>query len=286
MYKPIIYIAQYLLDSPKTKKVAESICLALNELGVVYETLKFDTENYWCRDYMPLMISNDGTYATYKYHPDYLVNYKIYNNKKHLVNQDIACKGINISEPTNMDIVLDGGNYVRCGNKVIMTDKIFSENPTWSANKLVKHLSDSLNAEIILLPWDMREFCGHSDGIVAPLDDERILLNSCGWGKNKRYYERLLKILKGHFKDNVIELYYDCEEDKYSWCYINFLRVPNGILLPCLSVNHDCENDKVALKKFKELFPNLKVMPIYAEPLIKEGGALHCVTWEYMEKTK
>ena len=121
---------------------------------------------------------------------------------------------------------------------------------------------------------------------MAPLDDERILLNSCGWGKNKRYYERLLKILKGHFKDNVIELYYDCEEDKYSWCYINFLRVPNGILLPCLSVNHDCENDKVALKKFKELFPNLKVMPIYAEPLIKEGGALHCVTWEYMEKTK
>lgn len=104
------------------------------------------------------MISNDGTYATYEYRPDYLVNYKTYNNKKYIVNQDIACKGINISEPKNMNIVLDGGNYVRCGSKVIMTDKIFSENPTWSANKLLKHLSDSLNAEIILLPWDMREF--------------------------------------------------------------------------------------------------------------------------------
>ena len=167
-----------------------------------------------------------------------------------------------------------------------MTDKIFSENPTWSANKLVKHLSDSLNAEIILLPWDMKEFCGHSDGIVAPLDDERILLNSSGWGKNKRYYERLLKILKGHFKDNVIELSFDCEENKYSWCYINFLRVPNGILLPCLSENHDCMNDEVALEKFRtELFPNLEVIPIYAEPLIKKGGALHCVTWEYIEKS-
>ena len=285
MDKPIIYISQYLLDLRETQKVAESICSALDDLRVLYDTLKFDTKNYWCRDYMPIMISNDGTYATYEYRPDYLVNYKTYNNKKYIVNQDEVCKGLHLFTPTNMNIIFDGGNYVRCGNKVIMTDKIFSENPQWTALELLQHLKDSLCAEeIILLPWDMKDFCGHSDGMVAPLDDNRILLNGCWKNKAKAFHNRLLKILEAKF--DVVQLDLDCKEDKDSWCYLNFLRVSNGILLPCLSENIDSESDIAALNTFEKLFPDLKIIPIYAKPLIKEGGALHCVTWEYIAKKK
>lgn len=94
------------------------------------------------------------------------------------------------------------------------------------------------------------------------------------------FHSRLLKILKAHF--DVIELSYECNEDINSWCYLNFLKVPNGILLPCLSEKAECDNDQAALSVFNKLFP--KVIPIYAGPLIKKNGALHCVTWEYIDR--
>ncbi len=229
------------------------------------------------------MIFSDGTYSKFRYNPDYLVEYKTY--QKTITNQDEVCKGLHLFTPTNMNIIFDGGNYVRCGNKVIMTDKIFSENPQWTALELLQHLKDSLCAEeIILLPWDMKDFCGHSDGMVAPLDDDRILLNGCWKNKSKAFHNRLLKILEAKF--DVVQLDLDCKEDKDSWCYLNFLRVSNGILLPCLSENIDSESDIAALNTFEKLFPDLKIIPIYAKPLIKEGGALHCVTWEYIAKRR
>ena len=90
-----------------------------------------------------------------------------------------------------------------------------------------------------------------------------------------------VKILQPNFE--VIEPVYGCKEDKNSWCYLNYLQLPNAILLPVLSEKADCENDVAAIEYFKGLFPHLEIVPIYALPLIKKGGALHCVTWEYIE---
>lgn len=52
--------------------------------------------------------------------------------------------------------------------------------------------------------------------------------------------------------------------------------------MPALSENFDCDNDIEALRVMKEVFPSKQIIPIYAKPLIKDGGALHCVTWEYV----
>ena len=108
-----------------------------------------------------------------------------------------------------------------------------------------------------------------------------IILNSCWRNTDKSFHKRLLKILQPNFE--VIEPVYGCKEDKNSWCYLNYLQLPNAILLPVLSEKADCENDVAAIEYFKGLFPLLKIVPIYALPLIKKGGALHCVTWEYIE---
>lgn len=126
----------------------------------------------------------------------------------------------------------------------------------------------------------MRDPCGHADGMVAKLDDGRLLLNNYVQDKrNKAFYTRLHKILDAHFE--VVDLSYDCNLDPDSWCYLNFLNLPNAILLPVLSQENDAENDQAAIKVFEGLFPHKKIVPIYAKPLIKNGGALHCVTWEY-----
>ena len=285
----IIYTSEHLRKTARTACVAEAIIAALKSLHVKHDELKKAyTKDYWCRDYMPVMISDDGTYAKYKYEPNYLAE----DEKLHdyITPQQVACNGLNLFMPADMKITFDGGNYVRCGDKVIMTDKIFSENPEKRVTELLQDLEKTLCAEIVLLPWDMKDFCGHADGMVAYLGDGRVLLNGC-WNNPKRkqnmaFHRRLRKNLDGHFKE-VIELpFWDGDED--SWCYLNFLKVPGGVLLPCLSENFDSKDDIAALNHFEELFPGMEVIPIYAKPLVKGkkigGGALHCVTWEYIEK--
>lgn len=278
MTKPIIYTSDYLRKTAKTQSVAEAISVALDHLGIEHRELT-NTNDYWCRDYMPVRLFDDGTYARYRYNPDYLVNHKTL--RKYITNQQEACRGLKLFAPADMQIVFDGGNYVRCGRKVIMTDKILYENPEWPLLELIRHLENSLCAEIVLLPWDMTDFCGHADGMVAPLDDGRILLNSCWKQGNLKFHKRLLKILEAHF--DVVELSYSCKSEKDSWWYLNYLQVPGGILLPCLSENADSPNDLAAIETFGQLFPNSEILPIYVQPLIKDGGAIHCVTWEYIE---
>ena len=279
MSNPIICTSEWLRKSKETAEVAKAIAAALEKLHVEHRELRH-TNDYWCRDYMPVRLSDSGTYARYTYSPDYLVEDK--KMLPYITEQGEACRELNLFAPADMDIVFDGGNFVRCGNKVIMTDKIFSENPKWLVHKLIRRLRGALCADIVLLPWDMEDPYGHADGMVADLGENRILLNGC-WKHNvPQFHNRLRKILDAHFE--VVELSFDCKEDKDSWCYLNYLQVPGGILLPCLSEHIDCENDIAAVETFERLFPDLEIIPIYAKPLIRKGGAIHCVTWEFYER--
>ena len=281
MVKSIVYTSEYLRTNTETASIADAIHNALVGFGVEHRELKNIANYYWCRDYMPVLVSEDGIYAGYEFSPDYLVESVTY--RKCITPQDQACQGVDVNVPLDMGIVFDGGNYVRCGDKVVMTDKIFMENPSWRASELLNHLEVVLKAEIVLLPWDMADFCGHSDGMVAYLGDDKILLNGCWEKKYKKFHARLLKILKGRF-EHVEVLSLGCEkEDCNSWCYLNYLKLPGLILLPCLSENADCESDLTAMREFTRLFPDHIIKPIYALPLIKKGGALHCVTWEWYE---
>lgn len=274
---PTICTSAYLRTTKATAKIASDIAQALERLGIEHIELQ-NTNDYWCRDYMPVRLFEDGSYSKYSYRPDYLWDYK--SKHQYITEQSDACKELGLFTPTDMDIIFDGGNYVRCNGKVIMTDKIFMENPHWSAEELLRHLHHALCAEIVIVPWDMSDPCGHADGMVAPLDDGRLLLNNYAQDKkSKDFCKRLHKILDAHFE--VVDLSFDCKPEPDSWCYLNFVNLYNAILLPALSEDFDCDNDKEAIRVMQDLFPNKQIIPIYAKPLIKEGGALHCVTWEY-----
>lgn len=275
---PTICTSAYLRTTKATAKIASDIAQALERLGIEHIELQ-NTNDYWCRDYMPVRLFEDGAYCKYTYRPDYLWDYK--SKHQYITEQSDACKELDLFTPTDMGIIFDGGNHVRCNGKVIMTDKIFMENPHWSAEELLRHLQHALCAEIVIIPWDMSDPCGHADGMVAPLDDGRLLLNNYAQDKkSKDFRKRLYKILYAHFE--VVDLTFDCKPDPDSWCYLNFVNLPNAILLPALSEDFDCDNDKEAIRVMQDLFPHKQIIPIYAKPLIKEGGALHCVTWEYV----
>ena len=50
--------------------------------------------------------------------------------------------------------------------KVILTDKVFEENPVLSHDYLCQRLRMSLGAEPLFVPWDANEIYDHTDGVV------------------------------------------------------------------------------------------------------------------------
>lgn len=274
--KQDIYISEWLEKDYKV--VYDQLIVVLADLRITPKILSYSQE-VWCRDYMPIHVG-EGKYVGFNFRPDYLWDKPSLH--KRITKQELAVEDLSIDFYDKVDLFLDGGNYVRCGDKVVMTDKIFSENPNWRPLALINRLEEAFMAEVILLPWDMEEPYGHSDGMVACLGDHRVLLNNFRQlekGKEKPFTKRLIKILEYHF--DIVELKYDCKPSPDSWCYLNYLETDDAIILPALSEKHDCESDRVAFSVFQQIFNRKIIKQVYVHPLAKLGGALHCATWNH-----
>lgn len=247
----------------------------MDESGVNHSLLPYSND-IWARDFMPIHVGG-GQYLGYIYKPDYLFD-KV-RMRKYITEQKMATIDLPINYITLLDIVLDGGNFVFCEDKMIMTDKIFSENPNVKQSTLINTLENACQKELILIPWDMEEEYGHADGMVSYIGNGKLLLNNyCQMGKDgKDFSKRLHKILNSHF--TVTELQYSSPWEEMNSAYINYIETPSNVIIPALSVKHDSASDIAALETFKQIF-NKEILQVYAQPLIKNGGALHCITWE------
>ena len=222
----------------------------------------------WTRDYMPVQVSKDKL-VRFNYSPDYLKDDPEYKPDTSSI---LSALGIHVKDS---DIIVDGGNVISCDNKVIMTDKIFRENPHYDHNRLINKLSQLLEAEIVLIPEDFYDEYGHADGMVRYTGEGRVLLNNyCDFDKTLR--KKLLAALSPHF--DIIELHYGAYTD-ISWAYINFLHVGHYILIPVI----EDKLGEMAFRQIEEAFPQCKCHPIYhCESIVLEGGALNCSTWNIL----
>lgn len=224
-------------------------------------------KHVWARDYMPIQLSMDN-YMLYLYSPDYLLNDQDYIPDYPSIVRDMHLNCV------TTDIVLDGGNVVKCGNKVIMTDKIFQENPKYDKHALLDELEQQMDAQIVLIPWDRYEMFGHADGMVRFISHDCVLLNNYA-DFDPSLRSRLLKALEPHF--NVEELHYGAPRCcRLSWAYLNFLQVKGCIFVPGLRV----KEDKLAIEQIQDYYPDHKVIRIdNCLDLIRDGGALNCISW-------
>lgn len=264
----MVYFSQWLpIEFPS---LYSDIITALGQYSVEYRLLP-NTEDYWCRDYMPIQLNN-GRFLRYKYFPDYL-NTK--RNRPYITDPKMVCDALGI-ETIVTDIILDGGNVVRCGGKVVMTDKIFYENQNYSKTNLVNTLEKLLEAEVVLVPWDRAEKLGHADGIVRSLGGSKVLMTNYLQIAPKEG-QLILEALERHFE--VVQLSYPTKHlDDRSWVYINFLQTDSVILLPKLGI----PEDDIALSQIEQQLPSYcgKIVQIDVSELIKNGGALNCISWE------
>ena len=261
-----VYFAQG-LNSQVFENAAYSLVKAFHDSHVNWVKIPcaHSPQLIWVRDYMPVQVSKDR-FIQFRYEPDYLMENPEYKPDVHCILSqlgiDVCCSPIN----------LDGGNIISCGDKVIMTDRIFKENPQYSHDRLIEELTGLLEAEPVLIPWDIFEEYGHADGMVRYMGADNVLLNNyCDFDKALR--KRLLAALKPHF--NIAELHFGTFTDN-SWAYLNFLHVGQHIFVPMISD----KLGEMAFRQITEAYPKCQCHTVpNCESIVSEGGALNCTTW-------
>ena len=215
---------------------------------------------------MPILLG-DGRLVSYDYDPDYLKDEKY----SHLRTKIQPLK-------EHINLVIDGGNFVRFGGRAIMTDKIFRENPLKTEAEIVRTIMQkcALN-ELIIIPKQPYDMLGHSDAMVRWIDENSVLVNDFS-NESKSFNDRLIKALK---KSGLNVKFMKYKEGfftkKRDWgAYLNFIKIKDILIVPVYGI----DGDDVALEQIKKFYSSYKLKTINLNEIIELGGALHCITAE------
>lgn len=269
-----IYFSELLKTDSRFSETSNQIVSTLETFGANFDFLP-DTKDIWARDYMPIQI-NDSTYIEYRFDPDYLQKTrKGYRDLK--TYSDIVCDKIKL-QTKKSDLILDGGNFVKSNDCIILTDKIIYENRiVYKKTELIKKLQETFEVEkIVLIPWDKTERYGHSDGMVRFIDEETVVTQYYF----SDYPEMLKPLKQAGLKIEFID-YKGKKNDKLDWAYLNFLQTKDLILLPKFEI----EQDEEAFEKIENFYPYYKgrIAQIDMNDTVIYGGTLNCITWTTKE---
>ena len=123
---------------------AETLFTALTAHDVPYALLD-GTRDVWVRDFMPVR-TGSGKLVSFRYEPSYLKNDPDLRTD---FRKDLAPQlGLPV---TYSNINLDGGNVVfsPSGARVLISDRVFSENPEYPSAALMRELSELLETEVL-----------------------------------------------------------------------------------------------------------------------------------------
>ena len=217
-------------------------------------------------------VYSNGHYVSYVYNPDYLQNEK---DKKYITDNVDEVFDLSNDSVTKTKLVIDGGNVIMCDDKVIMTEKIFVENSSFSKEEVVAEIERVFSAKLVVIPWDKEEEYGHADGMVRFVSDNHVLINQYK-DIDPVLRQKLIDALSPHFSE-ISELEYGKASSQNSWAHINYLQVDNFIFVPQLGIM----TDKHAVEQISSIFPDSTIIPVEVKGIVKKGGALNCVSWNY-----
>lgn len=264
----MLYFSFLLQTKPTYKPAADRLFAALDSAGIEYQLLG-GVCDIWLRDFMPIRLK-DGSFVSFRYEPSYLdhdpelkTNYK----------RDIASQFP--FSVTYSDINLDGGNVVFSPSKekVIISDRVFSENKDYEETTLVRRLKQELGAQIIIIPSLPSDMTGHTDGMVRFVDENTVIGNHV---PSKNGLEQRIKSVLERYGIDVIDFpYYSSPKGSAVGCYLNFLETDTHIFLPVF----DSEMDEKAISAAENIFSKI-IMPVNINEIAKKGGVLNCISWE------
>ena len=275
-----VYVSGILKE--KYPHAAEELFSVLRKHKVTVKELT-NTKDIWCRDYMPVQ-NSQGELIQFNYDPSYLKGKKEWEESRSDVHEVCESNGIH---PIFSDIKIDGGNVVICGDKAILTNRIFSENPECNKEELIKEIERLLKAKVYIIPAysPSEDVTGHADGMVRFVDENTILGND-----RTEDYQYIIKGLDKVCKEAGMKFidipYFIPKEDKSHemnaiGIYVNYLEVGNLIVLPKFGV--DGNKDQETIDLFHNIFPDRIIETVDYNEVAVEGGLLNCSTWTIKE---
>jgi agmatine deiminase len=232
------------------------------------------TRDLWARDYSPVQVGPQQ-FVKFRYRPDYLVGHK------HLLTPGTICGQFqDLGNCRRTRIILDGGNVVAAKNRVILTEKVYRENPGQERSKLRSKLTELFQgANCLFIPKEAGDIIGHSDGVVRFLAEDLIVINNYS-AVDPAYRERLCRILTNQGLQ-IEKLPHFREKQSTDGIpsavgnYVNYLRVGNLIVVPAYKSRHD----EKACETLQRLCPEATVRPLECRDLARAGGILNCIAF-------
>ena len=248
----------------------------MDEMDIHWELLKY-TNDIWARDYMPIQLGKND-FLKYKYWPNYLLEKK--EDKKYITDCKRTCEALGITY-RETDMIIDGGNMIPCGDYIVMTDKVFTENHVEKYDpSFIARLETELGRRVIIIPWHKTagDVYGHADGFIKWCGGNKVLMSNHRDTDPKEAEEIKQKLEKHGFQ--VTEMLFNVAEPSpdWNWAYVNFIQIGNKILMP----SFDIPEDEQAFNYVKDAFPNCEIRQIQMRNIADNGGALHCITWDVM----
>ena len=263
----LIYLSSLLQTESAYKNAADNLSAAFDAREIKYTWIDH-TKDIWLRDFMPVK-TRSGKYVSFRYEPSYLADAP---NLRTDFRRDIAPQlGVSVCDS---DINLDGGNVVFSPSKrrVIISDRVFSENPERERAGLIRELEKQLEAEVLLIPSLRSDMTGHADGMVRFVDETTVIGNAVPF---KKGFEQRVKDALKSYGVHVIDFPFFFGKGGGVGCYLNFLQTEQCIFLPAFGSERDAE----AVSAAKSIF-NKAVVPVDIRAIAKEGGGLNCISWE------
>ncbi len=241
-----------------------------------YEIIEVqDTNDIWCRDYMPVVGAN-GPLVRFTYLPSYLIeDEKLQNtitNVDEILNPDEW-------QYLKSDIVLDGGALEIFQDQGIISDRVFRENRKVDENELLTIIKRLLGLKrLTVIPQHPKDFTGHVDGLVRFIDDKTVLINDLSnEGPEEWVYGFKMALYNAGYNMEVLPYRaYNNKGDDAKGIYMNFLKLPDLIVMPAFTFEKE---DDAAKKKLTQVFPGRTIETIYSTDLAKKGGIVNCVIW-------
>ena len=252
-----------------------------DEFGILWKIIP-GTNDIWVRDFMPIQLS-EKEFLLYQYEPDYLQDRSYWKLK---TDPSSVCSLLGIKcRPTKM--IIDGGNITLCGDYVVMTDKVFTENGKKKDDgDFIAQLENFFQKKVIIIPWhcidpddEYADVYGHSDGFIHWCGGNKVLMSNHREVDPEEANE-IKQIMERNGFD-VREMLFDVKEQNldWNWAYINYLQVGKKIVMPAFGI----PEDKQALEYVQECNPDCEVRQIRMRDIAAKEGAMHCVTWNIKE---
>ena len=249
----------------------------LNRNNINFELLPC-TNNIWAVDFMPIQIS-EHRFIQFNYKPDYLNAYP-----EDIPSVDKIVGKINKYKwsISKSDLRLDGGNISCIDGKIIMCDKVFSENKFIPEKQLICQLKNSLEIDsLIFVPWNKYDFTGHVDGMARFVNCNTVLIND--YSKENPRYQRAFRMSLQNAGIDWIELPYFPANDptltSAKGLYLNYLQMKQAIVAPIFGSSAD----EKAMRILEDTFKGQNILPIEANEIAKSGGLLNCISWNIVK---